>query len=155
MAVEICRELDLVTWKAIDSPINVQFLAAQYDAEIERALGDFSWESPDRTAVRLLAKAVDRSVLKDRGFEFEWASGRCRKGMPTISLTLKPGPYQVLLNLPWDGKSIEEIVDRSKLLLSAPPESWPNVEWSNTEKGLDSPPVGGSGWKEWLTWRVS
>jgi hypothetical protein len=148
--VKICRELDLVIWTALDSPNNVQFLAAQYDAEIERALGDFSWESPDRTAARLLAKAVDRTVLEDRGFEFEWASGRFRKGMLTVYLTLQPGPYQVLLNLPWDGKSIEEIVDRTKLLLSTAPESWPNVEWSYPENGLDSPPISGSGWKEWV-----
>jgi len=46
MGVEIFRDLDLVKWTALDSPNNVQFLAAQYDAEIERAIGDFSWESP-------------------------------------------------------------------------------------------------------------
>jgi hypothetical protein len=105
--VEIRRDQDHVMWVSMDSSQQVCFLAAQYDAEVDRALQDHSWETPERKAARLISQAVDRGALALRDLVFSWASGRCRDGMMTAALVLAPGPYQVLINVPWNGEDIE------------------------------------------------
>ena len=147
VAVKIRRDHDQVVWQALHSDAKVQFRASQYQAEIERALGDSSWETPERTAARLIAKTVDRKALEKNGFLFDWASGLCAEGFMTVSLTLKLGPYQVLVNLPWDGKEVDHIVARFKLQLAEPPESWPDVECLPRAQNLGPPPIRGSGWR--------
>ena len=143
--VEVRRDHDEVIWTGVNSSQRVYFLAVQYDAEIERALRDHTWETPERTASRLISQTVDRTVLVRRGLEFSWASGRCRDGMMTASLVLTPGPYQVLINVQWDGKNIEGIVAHFSRILSQPPETWPNVECNPQVRGLGPPSI--KGWK--------
>ena len=145
--VSIQKDGDLIIWTAIDSSRNIQFKAAQYEAEVERALHDHSWETPERTAGRLISQAVDKASLARRGFEFSWASGRCTSGMMTVSLMLRPGTYQILVRLPWNGEDIDSIVSQFKRILSQPPETWPNVRWNPQAKGLGPPPIVGPGWK--------
>ncbi len=58
-AVEIIRREDLVVWTP-DARDPYSFSAAAYDAEVERAIHDTSWETPDRTAARLCALCVSR-----------------------------------------------------------------------------------------------
>jgi hypothetical protein len=67
--------------------------------------------------------------------------------MMTVALMLSPGPYQVLVNLPWDGKSVENIVDQFALLLRVEPASWPEVEWYPQAQQLGPPPFEGAGWR--------
>jgi len=122
--VEIRREHDQVVWTAMDSSLQVRFLAAQHDGEGERALQDRTWETSERTAARLISQGVDRAALARRGFQFSWASGRCRNGLMTVSLVLTPGPYQALLSVPWDGEGIEGVVAQFGEILSQPPEIW-------------------------------
>jgi hypothetical protein len=147
VAVNIHAEDTRVIWTAPDSAKRVQFDATQYAVELERALQDFSWEPPDRTAARLISRAVDRTSLARRGFEFCWASGRSPEGMMTVSLLLRPGPYQVLVRLPWDGGDVEEIVRQFATLTSRSPEVWPNVECNAQAQDLGPPPIHGPGWK--------
>jgi hypothetical protein len=144
--VEIRRDHDHVMWMSMDSSQQVCFLAAQYDAEVNRALQDHSWETPERKAARLIFQAVDRGALALRGFVFSWASGRCREGMMTAALVLAPGPYQVLINVPWKGENIESIVCQLRIILGQPPEMWPNVECNPQVRGLGLPPITGPGW---------
>ena len=139
--IEIRRDHDEVIWMAGDSSRQVRFRAAQYDAEVERALLDHTWETPDRTAARLIALAVDRTALRQKGFELSWVSGRCRDGMMKAALILTPGPYQVLVGVPWNGKDIEVIVERFKRVLSESPEKWPNVQCNPQAGGLGPPPI--------------
>jgi hypothetical protein len=89
---------------------------------------------------------VDRILLAQRGFEFSWASGRCRDGMMTASLVLSPGPYQVLINVQWGGKNIEGIVSHFRRILRQPPETWPNVQCNPQVRGLGPEPIMGPGW---------
>jgi hypothetical protein len=145
-AVNIHAEGNRVIWAADDSAKRIQFDATQYALEIERALQDLSWEPPDRTAARLIARAVDRTSLARRGFEFSWASGRCPKGMMTPSLLLTPGPYQILVRLPWDGEDVDEIVRQFETVLSRAPEEWPSVECNPQAQDLGPPPIAGPGW---------
>jgi hypothetical protein len=92
-SVEVEIRRDHFIWMAMDSSQQVCFLAGQYDTEVERALQDHSWETPERTAARLISQAVDRDLLARLGFVFSWASGRCRNGMMTAALVLTPGPF--------------------------------------------------------------
>jgi hypothetical protein len=66
--------------------------------------------------------------------------------MMTAALVLTPGPFQVLINVPWNGDNIESIVRQLSLILGQPPEKWPNVECNPQVKGLGPPPITGPGW---------
>lgn len=144
--VNIHKEDTRVIWTVVASARRFQFDATQYALEIERALQDFSWETPDRTAARLISRAINRTSLASHGLEFSWASGRCPQGMMTASLLLCPGPYQILVRLPWDGRDVDEIVRQFEALLCRPPEEWPNVECNPQAHDLGPPPVTGPGW---------
>src|SRR5215467_11569655 len=48
--VKIQKDENYVIWAAVDSSQSVRFDANQYDEEIERALHDHTWETPERTA---------------------------------------------------------------------------------------------------------
>jgi hypothetical protein len=146
VAVNIHAEGTRVSWTAGDSARRIQFEATQYALEVERSLQDHSWETPDRTAARLISQAVDRTSLARRGFEFFWASGRSPKGMMTASLLLRPGPYQVLVRLPWDGKDVGDIVRQFETILRRSPEDWPGVECNPQAQDLGPPPFTGPGW---------
>lgn len=141
--VTVHKDGERVFWSATDSSLVVQFNAVQYETEVERAIHDHSWETPERTAERLISLAVDRASLARKGFEFSWASGRCFEGMMTASLMLRPGPYQILVRQPWNGKDIGGIVSTFEKILSQPPETWPNVQWNPQAKGLGPPPIVG------------
>ena len=138
--VEIHLDGSEVIWSAGDTSHSVRFDSAQYSWEIDRALIDFSWETPERTAARKIELAVNGPLLAAYGFEFSWASGRCSLGAMTASLLLKPGPYQVLVRLPWDGQDIDGIVGKFNTLLRQPPECWPIVECNPQVDGLGPPP---------------
>src|SRR5437899_10974211 len=119
----------------------VCFLAAQYHTEVDRAVQEHSWETAERKTARLISQAVDRGALALRGFVFSWASGRCRDGMMTAALVLAPGPYQVLINVPWNGEDIESIVRRLRLILGQSHEMWPNFECNPQGRSLGPPPI--------------
>lgn len=125
--VEIVRREDLVVWTP-DARDSYSFSAAAYDAEVERAIHDTTWETPDRTAARLCALGVNRKTLAESGLEFRWASGRVRAGCFTVSLQRDPGAHQVLVHLPWRDESPREIADAMSDLLSRPPDEWNDIE---------------------------
>ena len=151
--VGIHRSEEYILWEYAErrnahTPLRLCFLAESYDAEIERALHDHSWETPDRTAARLLASMVRRDVLARNQLTFSWASGRIQAEAFTISLMLEPGPYQVLLHVPWSGESPEEIARTCAELLERPPDTWPQVVWYPQGADLKPPPFKGPGWLE-------
>jgi hypothetical protein len=125
----------------------LRFPAAAYDAEVNRALTDTAWETPDRTAARLLAGRVDRRSLSREGLSYSWASGRVRRGAFSICLMLEPGPYQVLVHLPWRAESAEEIARRGAKLLADRPVNWADVEWFGQQPGLGPPALAGPCWR--------
>src|SRR5262249_30873519 len=135
------------TWGNADSLEGMRFLATHYDAEVDRALTDTSWETPDRTAARLLAGKVDRPVLARHGLSLAWASGRVRKGAVSVSLSLEPGPYQVLVHLPWNTESPEAIARKCAALLREEPSSWIGAEWFPQQANLGPPPGADPSWR--------
>lgn len=153
--VEIRRSNDRVVWECVEytdtgHPTTLEFLAQPYEAEIQRALHDHSWETPDRTAARLLASLLNRDILTRNQLTFSWASGRTRQGMFTIALTLSSasGQCQILVHLPWTGELPDEIATAGAELLERPPETWPLVEWYPQDTRPQPPPFNGPGWLE-------
>lgn len=134
-------------WGEAGSPQALSFLAASYDEELRRALSDTSWETPDRTAARLLAKQVDRQALASHGLAFSWGSGRVRKGAFSVSLQLEPGPYQVLVHLPWTGEAPEVIARECVEFLREPPSHWLEAEWFPQQVNLGPPSLAGPSWR--------
>jgi len=149
LEVEIARSSRHVTWTwgSEEDLQTLKFPAASYEAEVERALSDTSWETPDRTAARLLAGKVDREILRRHGVSYCWGSGRVRQGMFTISLKLEPGPYQLLLHLPWSTESPGKIAQRCAKLVAGAPARWVGVEWYPQQPGLGPPAIAGPTWR--------
>ena len=147
------RRLDHnVVWECIDPAYGNQsltliFPAKSYDAEVERAVHDHSWETRDRRAARLLREMIKPEVLLHHRLTFMWSSGRVRSGSFSVSLNLEPGPYQVLVHVPWEGESADEIACLFADLLGEPPDSWPNVVWYPQDVNLGPPTIAGPGWR--------
>lgn len=146
--VNIQRIADNIKWKWGDSksPQSISFHAASYDAEIERALKDTTWETPDRTAARLLANQVDRQTLATHGLTYSGGTGRIRKESFTVSLQLMPGPYQLLVHLPWIGDPPGVVAGKFAHLLRQSPASW-EVEWFPQQVNLGPPSLAGPNWR--------
>jgi hypothetical protein len=145
--VNVIREANIVTWSDPRAPeIQRRFHAPAYHAEITRALGDHSWETPERTAARLLAELVDRRALARLGLSFMWASGRADPDVFTVALWLEPGPYQVLVRVPLDNLAPAALAQSAATLLSTPAATW-DVEWLAQSPGMPSPSIAGPGWQ--------
>jgi len=98
--IRIARQGGLVVWDQDGNQLH--FDGAQYDAELARAEADRSWEPRVRTAERLVRERLNRRALTRAGLVFEWASGRARPRLFTLSLraTKEPG-RQILLEVPY------------------------------------------------------
>lgn len=138
--VSIYRTGELVVWQGIGTSTEVRFHAPQYDAEAEKALNDTSWETPDRTAARLISTGIQRDGLRECGFRYSWASGRIRDGKMTVALWLERGPFQVLVHAPWNGRTPEAIATACLEALGRPPEQWEDVDWFPQSPDLISGP---------------
>jgi hypothetical protein len=147
--VNIERSADEIkwSWSEAKSPQALRFLAISYDDELRRALADTSWETSDRTAARLVANQVDREALTSHGLAFAWASGRVRKGAFSASLRLEPGPYQILVHVPWHGESPEAIARKCAKILREQPSNWLGAEWFPQQENLGPPSVAGPSWR--------
>jgi hypothetical protein len=144
--VLISRVGSTVSWTSPYSATTVRFDAAQYAAELERAVVDFSWETPDRTAARLISREVDRQRLTAMGLKFLWASGRIGQGKMTVALDYE-GAYQLLVHEPWArGRPPEAIAADCLRKLLEPPQEWKRVEWLPQRQGLGAPALAGPGW---------
>jgi hypothetical protein len=92
---------------------------------------------------------VDHSALEKHALSFQGASGRIRPDSFTASLRLVPGPYQVLVTVPWRGESPDQIAASLADVLRQDPRAWDSVQYLPQEKGLPVPPIAGPGWRHW------
>jgi len=144
---EVSIQGNLIVWATQHYSREFRFDATQYEDELRRAIADTSWETPDRTAARLIRALVDRDALAVNRFQFSWASGRLRSGRMTVSLQLDPGPYQVLVHGSWDGRDPEEIARTLCHTLLQPPSTWPDVEYYPQGESKITPIQAGPGWR--------
>ena len=145
---------DVVRWMSKGKSL-LSVDAGDYRREVIRALADFSWETPDRTASRLFKARFDPTRLEQAGLTLEWASGRVRRGKFTSSLRLREnGLYQVLVSIPWRKLGLRrhsappDVVANDLVAeLSKSPDLWGDVEWSPMEQGLGPPGCAGPRWR--------
>ena len=149
--VRIDIDGDVASWSAIHSRrAPVYFDLQPYVTEVERALTDHSWETPERTVSRLIAIGVDRERLARSGLKFSWASGRAAPGLMTVSLWHEPGPYQLLVRAPWnESDPPAATADATIRALARAPSAWADVIWFPQAKDLSAPTIAGSGWRRY------
>lgn len=147
--VKISSKNDFIIWdcwsgdQGNPAPPTLIFEKKQYLQALAEAISDKSWESPGRTAARLLSSMLDHDLLAINNLKFQWASGRIKKGNFTISLAGPQDCHQILVHLHWNEESPQQIAEKMAELLKQPPSDWPDVVWH----GADSePPFNGAGW---------
>jgi hypothetical protein len=112
---------------------------------LEQAINDTNWETPDRTAARLLFPMVNREALAANNLSYQWASGRIRDDALTISLGGPPSHHQVLAHVFWEEETPEQIAEKAATVLMEHPSQWPDVERYGQNS---SPPFDGPGWRK-------
>jgi hypothetical protein len=136
---------DQVSW--LIGARTYRFERGRYLAEIARAEQDTRWETPDRTAARLIRDGVDRRTLAMQGLGYQWSSGRLSRDHLAISLRVDPGPYQALVWVPWTGgASASAMAAEALLVLALPPATW-NAHYHPLAHGLGQPAIAGPNWR--------
>jgi hypothetical protein len=120
------------------------FARDQYMQAVKDAVEDHSWETPDRTAARILRSLVDHSVLARSGLNYQWASGRIRDATLTISLSSPLSDHQILVHVPWHQQSPDEIAREAADVLKEDPNQWRDIAWYGTNS---TPPFNGPAWQ--------
>jgi hypothetical protein len=145
--ITISKEGQWVRWTNATRVNGVRFDAAQYDSEVQRALQDLSWESPERTLARLIAQQVDRARLGEFGLRFDWVGSREEKSRIAIALEHREGPSQVIVCVPWNGKATQEVAEQICGVLRLEPRKWADVVWYPPSKSSASLQISGPGWR--------
>ena len=87
----------------------VVFDRRQYEAALGEGASSTAWESFERTAERLVG-SLDFSARSRRGYIFQWASVRIRKGQITLMFT--KDARQVMFDIGWNHKDPEDARSR-------------------------------------------
>jgi hypothetical protein len=146
--VTISRDGDVVHWewsKDIPMDRNVSFDAAPYDLELARMSADLSWETPVRTAGRLVLTNVDRDHLLHYGLRparVYYHQGE----MFTVGLEIE-GEYQIWVDIPWLDRGPAELAAAACATLARPPSEW-QATWFSNRGEVDEPPgIAGPSWQ--------
>jgi hypothetical protein len=148
--VQISSDADYVTWDSWEgvpgkpAAGTLTFARDQYLRAVKDAVKDHSWETPDRTAPRILASLLDHDALALNNLKYQWASGRIRDDVLAISLEGPPNGHQILVHVPWNKQSPEEIAREAADLLRTDPNQWPDVVWYGKNS---RPPFTGPAWR--------
>jgi hypothetical protein len=132
VTVRISCEGDQVIWDSwLDDdnrpPGRLLFAKGQYLQVLNEAIHDTSWETPDRTAARLLASLVDHEALAVHNLRLQWASGRLKAGTLSVSLEGPPGYHQILVHTAWGDETPEQIAQKVAAILKEHPGKWTDV----------------------------
>lgn len=141
--VTIVRDDDVVHWDwSIEVPMDrgVTFDTAQYDSELARLAADHSWETPVRTAGRLVLTGVDRERLRSYGLSLGWVSNSY-PDPELFQVSLQIGnDYQVFLDTPWRGRDPEELAREVCATVARPLREW-DATWYANKPALTAPPA--------------
>jgi hypothetical protein len=150
--VTISTEGQVVTWTwSYSEPVNrpVEFALADYLREVRRLESDHSWETPDRTAGRLVLTQIDRQLFQRLGLQpygvgNEWQAPELFRVMLMFEAT-----YQIFLRFPWNGDTPEALAARVLATINDPsaPAGWPATWHSMPSATRDQPPrIAQPGW---------
>ena len=147
----IVRDGDVVHWEwnwltEPPMPRGVTFDAAAYDAEVARFAADTSWETPERTAARLIWRDADHDALARRGLRCYWFGNDYRDASRfDIGLRYRDS-HQVFLKAAWGDRTPEQLAEAVIFGLSTPPETW-TAQWYAMLPGTPSAPdIAGPRW---------
>lgn len=151
-AVTIVRDGNRVHWEwSAEKPMSrgVTFPADAYDAEIARVAADHSWETPDRTAGRLILTTVDRDHLRSYGLRPTRVANHHRHPETFVVSLRLADDYQVFVDTPWRGRSPDELAREVVQTLAQPPHAW-RASWHAIKPSLtDPPPIAGPSWQRY------
>lgn len=148
--VRIARDGGLVRWEWLhETPIDrdVCFDADAYDAEMARLTSSYDWETPDRTAGRLVLASVDRAALADAGLRVSWVSDRHDDPAWFRTALMADDAFQVFLDLPWAGRSPSDLATAVLGLLASDPRGWTAEWWPIRRDGAPRPRQAGPLWR--------
>jgi hypothetical protein len=146
----ITRQAGQVVWNwEAEVPMTraVVFDAREYDREVHRAGEDHSWETPDRTAGRLILSSIGIADLPD-GLRFDWVGNDWRDSTRFEVCLQIPGTHQIFVSFEWGEKSPEVLASEvRRMLTTRPPDQWP-AAWHSTEPQGGPPALAGSSWTQ-------
>jgi hypothetical protein len=148
--ITIVRDDDRVHWDwSSEVPMHrgVTFAADAYDTEVARMAADHSWETPVRTAGRLILTGVDRALLLSYGVRPSWVTNYHRDP-ELFRVALQVGhDYQVFVDTPWRGRGPDELAGEVCDTLAGPPREW-RASWHAIKPTLTGPPkIAGRSWR--------
>ncbi|GIF98631.1 hypothetical protein [Catellatospora citrea] len=144
--VTVSGEADLVHWDFSGRGVpggRVSFAADQYHSEAVRAAADHSWETPERTACRLVLTGTDRDHLRTYGMRLDFLTGHGEELM--CSLVLGDDRHQVFVRTPWQGRSPQKVAAEMCAALHDEPWRW-TASWHPIRHGLRRPKIAGPAW---------
>jgi hypothetical protein len=148
--IRISRDDGLVRWEWLkEVPIKrpVVFAAQAYDREVERVSLDRSWETPSRTAGRLvLTDASTVAVLAPHELSLDWVD-TVHDDPSRFRVALRyRDTHQVFVDVAWAGRSPEGLAAAVIDTLSAPPADWRAMWHAMGQAG--APGIAGPGWSQ-------
>jgi hypothetical protein len=146
----ITRAGDVVRWdwhKAIPMKRSAEFAADAYDREVARLAEDRAWETPARVTGRLVLSDADVvAALAEHDLQIDWvANAHDAPAYFRVALDLRD-THQVFVDVPWAGRSPEELAAAVAGVLMTSPEQW-TATWQSL--GDSGPPdLIGPRWSE-------
>lgn len=153
--VTITRDGDRVHWDwLLEAPMQrgVSFAALQYDAEVARVAGDHSWETPERTAGRLVLTRLDADALRTHGLTVSWVANDHRDpALFRVALRMADD-YQVFVDTPWQDRGPEKLADKVCETLARGPGKW-RASWYARKPTVTEPPtIARRSWRREQVW---
>jgi hypothetical protein len=146
--VTIQRSADEVRWAWLGR--DARFTAHEYDVEVTRTAADRSWETPVRTAGRLILTHAQPLLPEGVRATSMIGVGPLTPDLFTLTLHLA-GDYQIFLTFPWTGAP-QELARHVCAVLAGPPGQWP-ARWHPVRSTLVHPPaIAGPSWRREQFW---
>ncbi|MCE9544804.1 MAG: hypothetical protein K8T25_04695 [Planctomycetia bacterium] len=148
--VRTSRDDSTVTWSEVRPAIpgieSFLFSRRQFDAAIHIAKNDFSWETTERRAERLI-NGLNFTRFNVHGLAYRWASGRLDQAKISVCFILN-SKYQVIVHAPWTHNTVESAIHAIEQELKKAPNEWSDVEIILPPAAdFPSPHLRGPGWQ--------
>ncbi len=145
----IARDRDTIRWEwQIETPMDraVVFDTTQYLEEVERVASDHSWETPERTAGRLVLTDISQRELP-AGLTFDWVANDWRNN-EVFQVCLRNGQqHQIFLSFDWRDQSPAEMAaEVRRVLVDTAPQHW-HATWSSIQRSDAAPPMASEAWE--------